>query len=115
MRLLRWPWFISYMLWQIVRNTGRDVASTFKHHTKLHPAIVEIPLRCRSDVEITLFSWAITIPPGSVALAVAAGDSTRPPSMFVHSLYAEDKRETLEELRRLESRLLRTVRKEFTE
>lgn len=119
MMTLHWIWrifsFICYFLMEIVRGTARDVRATFLHHSKLNPAIVEVPLRCRSDVEIALYVWSITIPPGTAVITIAAGDGDRPASLFVHSMHNGDLDSLMDELYELETRLLRATRKEFAQ
>lgn len=108
-------WYFFYIIWEVFLGTARDVRATFKHHSQLHPAIVEVPLRCETDLEIALFSAAITIPPGTAVIAIAAGDADTPASLFVHSLHQDNEHDILDDLRVLETRLLRVLRKDFVE
>lgn len=114
MMALRFGWFMIYMIWEVIAGASRDFAATLKPRHKIYPAIVEIPLRCRSDLEIALFAWAITIPPGTAVIAIAAGDANNPATFFVHSLHIDNEPEIRQSLWDLESRLLRAVRKDFT-
>lgn len=113
MRILRWIGFLSWMTLEIIRGTAQDVAATFKHHSKMHPAIVELPLRCHTDLEVALMAWAITIPPGTAVIAIAAAHGDSPPTMFIHSLHQDNEHDIIEDLRDLETRLLRVLRKDF--
>lgn len=112
MRILRWIGFLLFMVWEIIVGTFRDVTSTFRHHSRIHPAIIELPLRCRTDLEIALMSWAITIPPGSAVIAIAAAHGESPPTVFVHSLHQDNEHDIVSDLRNLETRLLNVMRKE---
>lgn len=115
MRVLRWIPFLLFFIWEIFRGTALDVAATFKGSSSAHPAIIEMPLRCRSDLEIALFAWVVTIPPGSAVIAIAAGNGNTPPSMFIHSLHQDTELGLRTEMRNLETRLLRVLRKGFVE
>lgn len=112
--VFRFGWFMIYMIWQVIVGASLDFAATLKPRHKIYPAIVEIPLRCRSDLEIALFAWAITIPPGTAVISIAAGDGKHPATFFVHSLHIDNEPEIRDSLWDLESRLLRAVRKDFT-
>lgn len=114
MMLFRFAAFMLHMIWEVIAGASRDFAATLKPRHKIYPAIVEIPLRCRSDLEIALFAWAITIPPGTAVIAIAAGDGDTPPTFFVHSLHIDNEPEIRQSLWELESRLLRATRKDFT-
>lgn len=76
----------------------------------MDPAIVELPLRCRTDLEISLMASSITITPGTVVLGVAAADGGTPPTLFVHAIYGSDADGVLEGLRDMEDRLLKMTR-----
>lgn len=114
-RLLHWITFMGFMVWEVAKGTYADFRATFNDADDLHPAIVEVKLRCRSDIEIALYAWAITIPPSTAVIAIAAGDENSPASMFVHLMHRPDEAEIMKELRHLETMLLRCTRKEFVE
>ena len=74
------------------------------------PAIVELPLHCETDLEISLMASSITITPGTVTLGIAPAVDDRPPTLFVHALHGQDRDEVVEGLRDMEHRLLRMTR-----
>src|SRR5699024_8090352 len=74
------------------------------------PMIVELPLRCATDLEVTLFASSITITPGTLVAAIAAGTSTQPPVLFVHALFEDSEEDALAGLTDMESRLLAMTR-----
>lgn len=95
---------------EIVRGAltvGRDA---FTPGTAMSPAIIELPLRCVTDLEVSLMASSITITPGTVTLGVAAADGSTPPTLFVHAIYAEDAAAVVSDLRQMEDRLLTMTR-----
>lgn len=68
----------------------------------LAPAIVTVPLRCRTRAEIAAYMSLITLSPGTMALALDE-DRTH---LTVHGMHAADPDAFRAELRELEERLL---------
>ncbi|GGC75551.1 Na+/H+ antiporter subunit E [Hoyosella rhizosphaerae] len=107
---LTWPiralHFVFYYLWQIIISNiivGLDIVTP---GTKIKAGIVRMPLRCRTDLEITMISNLISLTPGTLTLSV----SNRPPELYVHGMYADDVDEFRESLYEMEGRLLRAMR-----
>ncbi|QIN28598.1 Na+/H+ antiporter subunit E [Brevibacterium luteolum] len=104
---------IGYSAWilkEVVVGSVDVITHIFQSGGYGHPMIVELPLRCVTDVEVTLMASSITITPGTLVVAVGAGDERRPPTLFVHVLFADSEDEALEGLRDMESRLLKVTR-----
>ena len=99
--------FAGYYLKELVKANlvvAYDVL-TPQHH--MRPGVVAIPLRARTDFEITLLANLITMTPGTLSLDVSA-DRKR---LYVHAMYLKDP----EDLRRditenLERRVLEILR-----
>ncbi|MER7456562.1 Na+/H+ antiporter subunit E [Micromonospora sp. NPDC126480] len=72
----------------------------------LHPAIVRVPLRTRTDTEIALVTLCVTLTPGTLTLAVRRD----PPVMWVHGMYASDASAFRDTMAELEGRLLAAAR-----
>lgn len=104
---------LTYSAWltaQVVRGAlvlAKDVVTP---GVAMNPAIVKLPLRCHTDLEISLMASSITITPGTVTLGVAAADGGTPPTLFVHAIYGEDVKEVLGSLRHMEDRVLTMTR-----
>lgn len=110
---MRWLFAVSYVgfiLREVVRGSCRIAALTLSRECVAEPAIIELPTKARSDLEIMLLASSITITPGTLVLGVAAAQDDQPPSLFVHSMF--DRTNALAGLRDLETRLLRAMRKE---
>ncbi|MDK1476592.1 Na+/H+ antiporter subunit E [Streptomyces sp. 549] len=68
----------------------------------LSPAIVRVPLRCRTDFETVSLGNLINLTPGTLTLEV----STEPPVLYVHGAHAHDVEAFRQGLRELETLML---------
>lgn len=68
----------------------------------LAPAVVELPLRARTTLEVTVLAYLILLTPGTLVLEV------RPDALLVHGMHATDLLERLEDL---QDRLLAVLRR----
>lgn len=99
--------FAGYYLKELVKSNlmvAYDVL-TPQHH--MRPGVVAIPLRARTDFEITLLANLISMTPGTLSLDISRDRSV----LFVHAMYLKDP----EDLRRditenLERRVLEILR-----
>ncbi len=73
---------------------------------RLSPAIVRVPIACRTDWETMLLANAVTMTPGTLSLEVDTTDG----ALFVHSLYVTDRAEFVASIHRMEYLLLRAMR-----
>lgn len=110
MRLLHLLSYVAFILAEVVKGSWHVARDALTPGLDSTPAIVELPLRCRSDLEITAMASSITITPGTLVLGTAAAQGDDPPTLFVHSLYEPDRAQLIAGLRDMESRLLRVTR-----
>jgi multicomponent Na+:H+ antiporter subunit E len=104
---------IGYCAWigkEVVSGSLDVISGIFKPGEYGNPMIVQLPLRCRTDVEVTLMASSITITPGTLVVASAAGDGDTPPTLFVHALFGDSEDDVLEGLYDMETRLLTMTR-----
>lgn len=107
MRLIHGISYVAFILWAIVTGSFTIASRLFvMREAYAQPMIVELPLRCATDLEVTLFASSITITPGTLVTAIAAGTATQPPALFVHALFEDSEESALEGLIDMESRLL---------
>lgn len=105
LRFLNWLWYLTL---QIVLGSFKVVTLAVTGRSR--PAIVEYRSRAVTELEVALFTSAITITPGTLVLGVCGVPGKEEVSVFVHSLF-DDERSTIEEgLAELEWHLLRAVR-----
>ncbi|WP_309131738.1 Na+/H+ antiporter subunit E [Brevibacterium sp.] len=111
MRILHGISYVCYITWAIITGSVTVITRLFRvGKPYAQPMIVEVPLRCATDLEVTLFASSITITPGTLVTAIAAGTSTTPPVLFVHALFEDSEESALEGLYDMESRLLAMTR-----
>jgi multicomponent Na+:H+ antiporter subunit E len=102
--------YLVWLTWQVISlsvHLGRDV---FTPGLDISPRIVRLPLRCTTDLEVTLLASSITITPGTLVVGIAPSAQGAPRTLFVQALYGADGGEVMAGLRDMESRLLRMTR-----
>lgn len=112
-RLLRPFRLAAYVLWaakEVLTGTWDVISNLFRPGPYGKPMIVELPLRCVTDVEITMMASSITITPGTLVVATGAGTQDAPATLFVHALFGDSEDEVLDGLYDMEDRLLRAMR-----
>ena len=106
---------IRYLLWlsgQIISGSLTMARNAVRPGEFAQPAVVEFPLRCVTDLEVTWMASSITITPGTLVLGTAHGTDTEPVTVFVHCVFDQDRAEIEEGLRAMEDRLLSMLRSE---
>lgn len=108
------PWYtltyLGFLVKEIAAGSFQVLRYVVSRKDLLEPSIVEFPLRCETDLEVTWMASSVTITPGTLVLATAAGTDTEPPTLFVHSMFGQDRNEILASFRDMESRLLKMTR-----
>lgn len=99
-RILRAPGVLLWILGQILRAAAAVCRAALSPARIGPPVIVRVPLTGRSDLQVTAFSWAITVTPGT--LVVAIGED----SLWVHCVLGGEREELLAEFAEMERRLL---------
>lgn len=111
MRVLHFIYYLGYLFVYIVLGSLNVVRSALSRDGAGRPCIVELPLRCVTDLEISMLASSITITPGTLVLGVAAAYGDHPPTLFVHSLYDNARERVIRGLRELETVVLNATRK----
>lgn len=104
---LRYAGYIGHEILAGAWTVARDVMTP---GLALTPAIVELSLRCETDLEITVMASSITITPGTMTVGIAPAAQDCPPTLFVHGMYTADRASLVAELREMERRLLLATR-----
>lgn len=102
----RIAWFLLVYLWNLVIANGLVAWEILTPRHYMRAAIVKVPVRSRSALEITLLANLITFTPGTLALEVADDRST----IYVHGLHVRSPEEVRRSVRQLEDLLLWVVR-----
>lgn len=104
---------LGYLVWiavEIVKGSFDVARDALTPGVGSTPAIVEYPLRCRTDLEVTVMASSITITPGTIVLGTASARDGEPPVLYVHSLYSRSRADIIAGLDEMETRLLRATR-----
>lgn len=109
MRIVHGISYVLFILRAVISGSFTIVSRLFRADYAA-PMIVELPMRCATDLEVTLFASSITITPGTLVTAIAAGTTTTPPVIFVHALFEDSEDSALAGLIDMESRLLAMTR-----
>jgi multicomponent Na+:H+ antiporter subunit E len=98
--------FSGYFTRELVVANAQVVWDVLTPRSRLAPGVAAVPLRSRTDLEVTLISNLVTLTPGTLSLAVQRD----PPVLYVHGMYAEDVEEFRRSLAEMEARMLGAVR-----
>ncbi|GLU47819.1 Na+/H+ antiporter subunit E [Nocardiopsis ansamitocini] len=107
---LRWAarllFFPCYYALEVLKSSATVAFDILTPGSRMAAGFVELPLRCTTDLEITLIANLISLTPGTVTVAVRA----EPATLWVHGMYAPDPDTLRAELRAMETRLLSAIR-----
>ncbi len=104
---------VSYSCWLFVQvvEGALDVArDAVLPGVDMQPAILELPLRCTTDLEVSVMASSITITPGTITVGIASAAGTTPPTLYVHAIYAADPESVRADLRDMEDHVLAMTR-----
>lgn len=100
----------GWLAGETFRGALRIAGDVLTPHLRVSPAIVELPLHCETDLEISTLASSITITPGTISLGIAPRTGDTPPTLYVHALYGDDRDEVVDGLRDMERRILSMTR-----
>lgn len=97
----------AYFLYELVAANIRLAADLITPGSKIHPAILAMPLDAKTDAEITLLASLVTLTPGTLSMDVSPDRST----LYIHALYAQDPEALLHSIKNgFEARVLEILR-----
>lgn len=104
--LVRAIGFAAFFLWELALANAVVAweVATPRHY--MRPGIIRVPIRSRTDLEITMLANFISLTPGTLSLEV---DEDRT-ALFIHALHMASPDHLRFRVRRLEDRLLRVLR-----
>lgn len=97
---------VALFLAELVAANAMVAWEVMTPRQSIRPGIIRVPLRARSDVEITLLANLISLIPGTLSLEVS-DDRT---ALFVHGLHVDSPEQLRKRVGRLESRILEVLR-----
>lgn len=89
-----------------LRSNVEVIVEVLTPGSGLAPAVVRLPLRSRTVLEIATMAHLISLSPGALVLEARAD----PPELYVHGMHVADPKGFLAELGGLEERLLGAMR-----
>ncbi|MEJ8560745.1 Na+/H+ antiporter subunit E [Yoonia sp. GPGPB17] len=101
-RIVRLVLFFLYDLCVSSIRVAYDVLTPKDHST---PAILEMPLDVKSDIEILLVTNLISLTPGTLSLDVTPDRKT----LIVHAMFADDPEEVIHNLKSGMERMVKEV------
>lgn len=103
-RLVRF--FAGHFVWKLTVACVDIAWDVVSRPERFAPGIIELPLRCRTELEITMLANLITLTPGTLTLAVRR----EPATLWVHAMYSQDREHAYQDLRDYEYRMLTAMR-----
>lgn len=105
-RTLRAPLLLGWILWNVALSSWALARTALSPGPVGSPVLVRYPMRCRTDLEVTALSWAITVTPGTLVTVIGESD------LWVHVVLGGPRDEMIEMLRETEDRVLSVLRGE---
>jgi len=99
---------ILYFLYDLCMSSIQVALDVLTPKNRSNPAILEMPLDVKSDIEILLVTNLISLTPGTLSLDVTPDRKT----LIVHAMFADDPEEVI---RSLKSGMERMVKEVFEE
>jgi multicomponent Na+:H+ antiporter subunit E len=98
--------FALFFVWELILANLRVAYDVLTPRYHMQPRILAIPLEARTDVEITLLSYFISLTPGTLVLDVSSDRRV----LFIHAMYAPDADEMRRKIKQgFEKRLLELI------
>lgn len=101
-RLVALARFLLRFVYELLVANVTIALLAFRPRPRLHPHVIGIPLRVRSDAAVTLLSVVITLLPGTVAMGVSEDRRT----LYAHAINDEDPDDARASVTRMESLIL---------
>ncbi len=74
-----------FFVWELLVSNVRVARDVIRPRTRIHPAVIAMPLRAKTEAEITLLASFITLTPGSTSIDVTPDRRF----MYVHVMNTE--------------------------
>ena len=108
--MITWPLrVVGFLLWfarGVVVANLRVARQVLTPDIDIEAAIVRVPTRCRSALELVVFANCVTLTPGTITLE--ADEAER--ALYVHGMFVADRATFLADLTRMETLILRAMR-----
>lgn len=105
-RLWRLVALVGYFSYEFVVSNLMVLREIYRLRPRAAPALLEIPLRCRTRLEIVSLGNLVGLTPGTLTIEAVLD----PPTLYVHGMFASDPAAFRQQLARLEDYLLGALR-----
>lgn len=78
--------FVFYYLKELIKSNLIVAVDILTPRHRMKPGVVAVPIKAKTDLEITLLANLITMTPGTLSLDVSEDRST----LFIHAMYIHD-------------------------
>lgn len=78
--------FVIYYIYELIKSNVTVAIDIVTPTHFMKPGVVAIPLRAKTDLEITMLANLITMTPGTLSLDVSDDRKT----LYIHAMYAQD-------------------------
>ncbi|MFD3686529.1 Na+/H+ antiporter subunit E [Nocardiopsis sp. NPDC058631] len=109
-RAARIAWFPFFYGARVVASSLQVARDILTPGSSATPAFLRVPLRCRTDMEVTAIANMVSLTPGTVTVATRLD----PPTLWVHGLYTADEQAFHDDIRQMEDYLLAITRPRST-
>lgn len=98
--------FLLVFIREILLANLRVAYDVITPHSHSRPGVIAIPLSCRNDIEITLFSIIVSLTPGTLALDISPDKR----HLYIHAMFIKDKKKLINRIKNnFEKPLLRIL------
>lgn len=88
-------YFLLFVLYEIILANLRVAYAVLMPRLQATPALIDIPLSCTNDVQITVLANVISLTPGTLMLEISADKKT----MLLHVMFFSDKQQLITQLK----------------
>jgi multicomponent Na+:H+ antiporter subunit E len=98
---------VLFFVWELLLANLRVAWDVVTPRYRMRPGVVAVPLRARTDMEITVLANLVSLTPGTLSLDVS--DDRR--VLYVHAMYLHDRERLVRSIQGgFERRLLKVMR-----
>ena len=78
--------FLAYYAWELLKSNAVILYEILTPGLDMRPGVIGIPIRARTDLEITILANLITMTPGTLSLDISPDRRT----LYIHAMYIHD-------------------------
>ncbi|QDU33799.1 Na(+)/H(+) antiporter subunit E1 [Poriferisphaera corsica] len=105
LKLIRFLLYSIYFLKILIKVNFQVAYEVITPGYKMSPRIIRYPVEGLTDIQITTLANSITLTPGTLSADVDDNDPNGK-CLYIHCMYAQDRKEAISELDELKTRML---------